>query len=168
MHLIVAYVDRRNEIHDYEGVASGLVLVDSIQDSDCSQDAVGTVLQEAGRVAYCRKVTRARHSPCDLGKVCPRVDDYMQAGALGRRVGRADDRVLGFDNTDIQAAYSPSAREADWGAVVGPGAEEAEGMAWEDWLGIVDQPYLQEHPEVQWVNQKSGALPVVAVELYRQ
>lgn len=129
---------------------------------------MGTVPQEAGRVAYCRKVTRVRYSPRDLGKVYSHVDDYMQAGALGRRVGRADDRVLGFDSTDTQVACSPSAREADWGAVVGPGAEEAEGMAWEDWLGIVDQPYPQEHPEVQWVNQKSGALPVVAVELYHQ
>ena len=119
-------------------------------------------------VAYCRKVTHARHSLRDLGKVYPHVDGYTQAGALGRRVGRADDRVLGFDSTDIQAACSPLVREADWDAVVGPGAEESERMAWEDWLGIVDQPYLQEHPEVQWVIQKSEALPVVVVELYRQ
>ena len=129
---------------------------------------MGTVPLEAGRVACCRKVTRARHSPRDLGKVYPRVDGYRQAGGLGRRVGRVDDRGLGFDSTGIQVACNPSAREAGWGAVVGPGAEENEGMAKEDWLGIADQPYLQEHPMVQWVIQKSAALPVVAVELYHQ
>lgn len=129
---------------------------------------MGTVPQEADRVACCRRATRARHSRRDLGKVYPHVDDCMQAGALGRRFGRADDRVLDFDSTGIQVACSPSAREVDWGAAVGPGAEEAERMAWEDWLGIVDQPYLQERPEVPWVIQKSGALPVVAAVLYRQ
>ena len=147
---------------------SVLVLVGSIQDSDCNENAVGTVPLEVGRVACCRTVTRVRHLPCGLGKVSLHVDDCMQVEALGRRAGKADDRVPGFDSRDIRFACSPLVREADWGAVVDLGVEEAEGTAEEDWLGIVGQPYLQEHPEVQWVIQKSGAFLLVAVELYHQ
>ena len=168
MHLTMGCVDQRNEIHDYEREGSELVLVGSIQDSDYNWDAARTVPLEVDRVARCHKVTRARHSRRDLGKVYPRVDGYMQAEVLGHRVDRADDRVPGFDNRDNRLACSPSALEAGWGAVVHPDAEEAEGTALEGWLGIADQPYLQEHPEVHWVIQKSGALLVVAVELYRQ
>lgn len=129
---------------------------------------MGTVPLEVDRVACCRTVTRARHSRRGLGKVSLHVDGCMQAEALDRRIGRADDRVPDFDSTDTQLVCSPSAREADWGAVGGPGAEEAEGTAEEDWLGIVDQPYLRGYPEVQWVIQKSEAFLVVAVELYHQ
>ena len=129
---------------------------------------MGTVPLEVGRVACCRTVTHVRHSPCGLGKVSHHVDDYMQVEALGRRTGKADDRVPGFDSRDSRLACSPSVREAGWGAVVDPGVEEAEGTAEEDWPGIVDQPYLQEHPEVQWAIQKTGAFLAVAVELYHQ
>lgn len=129
MHLTVGYVDQRNEIHDYEGGVSGLTLVGSIQDSDCNWDAVGTVQVEVGRVVCCRKVTRARHSRRDLGRVYLRVDGYTQARALGRRGGRADDRVPGFDSTDNPVACNLLAREAGWDAAVDPDAEEAEGTA---------------------------------------
>lgn len=91
---------------------------------------MGTVLLEVGRGACCRKVTRARHSRRDLGRAYLRVDDYKQAGALGRRSGRADDRVPGFDSTHNPLACNPLAREAGWGAaVVDRDAEEAEGKA---------------------------------------
>ena len=129
---------------------------------------MGTVPLEVGRIACCHNVTHARHPPRDLDKVYLRADDYMQAGALDHRVGRADDRVPGFDSTDTQVAYSPSAQEAGWGVVVGLNVEEVEGTEWEDLLDIVDQPYLQEYPAVLWVIQKSGASLAVAVELYHQ
>ena len=90
---------------------------------------MGTVLPQVGRVACCHKVTHARHSPRDLGRIYFRVDGYMEARALGHRVGREDDRVPGFDSTDNQMACSPLAREAGWGAVVDPGADEAEATA---------------------------------------
>ena len=129
MHLTVGCVDQRNEIHDYEGGVSGLALVGSIQDSDCNWDAVGTVQVEVGRVVGCRKVTRALYSRRDLGMVYLHVDGYTQARALGRRGGKVDDRVPGFDNTDNPLACNPLAREAGWDAAVDPDAEEAEGMA---------------------------------------
>lgn len=81
------------------------------------------------RAVRCRTATRVRHSPRDLGKVYLRVDGYMQVETLGRRVGRLGDRVLGLDNKENQLARNPSALEAGWGAVVDPGAEEAEGTA---------------------------------------
>lgn len=122
-------VDQRNEIRDYEGAVSELVWVGSIQDFDCNWDAADTVPWEFGRVASYRRVTRARHSRCDLDKVYLRVDGYMQEGGLGRRVGRADNGVSGFDSTDNQLACNPLAREAGWGAAVDPDAEEAEETA---------------------------------------
>ena len=127
---------------------------------------MGTVPLKVGRTVCCHKVTRGRHSPHGLGRAYLRVDGYMQVGALGRRVGTADDRVPGFDSTDNQVAYSPVAQEVGWDAVVGPDAEEAEGTVWEGLLGIVDQPYQQERPEVPWAIQKSEAFPVVVAELY--
>lgn len=87
------------------------------------------MLLEVGKVACCHKATRAQHSPHDLGKVYQGVDGYMQAGDLGRRVGRTDDKVPGLDSTDIQVACSPLAREDGLGAVVDQGAEAAEWTA---------------------------------------
>ena len=62
MHLTEAYVDPRNEIHDYEGGVSGSVLLGSILDSGCNWDAVGTAPLEVGRLACYHTVTHARHS----------------------------------------------------------------------------------------------------------
>lgn len=129
MHLVEAYVDQRNEIHDYEGEVSVSVLLGSIQNSGYNWDAVGTVRLEVGRLACCCTVIRVRHSARGLGKIYLRGDDYMQAEALGHRVGRAGDRALGFDSTDNQLACSPLALEAGWGAVVDPDVEEHEGTA---------------------------------------
>ncbi len=112
MKLIAAYVDQRNEIHDYEELVSALVWLGNIQDSDCKLDAVGIVQLEVGRVACCHMVIRAPHSPRDLGKAYLHVDDYKQVAVLGRRLGRAGDRMPDFDNTDIQLACNLSAREA--------------------------------------------------------
>ena len=129
MHLTEVYVDQRNEIHDYEVEVSELVLLGSIQDSGYKQDAGDTVPLEVDRLACCRTVTRARHSRGGLDRVFLRVDDYTQAGALARRVGRAGDRVPGSDRTGTQLACNPSALEGGWDAAEEPGAEEAEAMA---------------------------------------
>ena len=129
---------------------------------------MGTVPPEAGTVACFRKATHAQRLPRDLGNVFPHVDGYTQARVLGRKVDKADDRVSGLDSKDNHVARSLSEQEAGWDAVVSPDVEEVEWTAKADWPGIVDQICLQEHPEVQWVIQKIGAFPAVAVGLYHQ
>ena len=108
---------------------SELVLLGSIQDSGCKWDAEGTVPLEVDRLACCRTVTRARHSRGGLDKVFLRVDDYTQAEALVRKVGRVGDKVPGSDSTGTQLACNPSALEVGWDAAEEPGAEEAETRA---------------------------------------